>query len=190
MRVTEVLFIALALAMDAFAVSIASGATMKKLEVRNAFKMGLFFGGFQTLMPVIGWFAGAGMKDYISGWDHWLAFGLLTFVGGKMIWEALRMKEAEECAAKDCPFDTGVLLLLSIATSIDALAVGITFSMLGVPIVMPVLVIGIVTFCLSAFGVRLGVKGGSYFENKIEILGGLILLAIGAKILFSHLTVS
>ncbi len=187
MRISDILLIALGLAMDAFAVSIASGATMKKLEVRNALKMGLFFGGFQTFMPVIGWFAGVGMRSFIAGWDHWLAFGLLTLVGGKMIYESVVMKENEECGGKNCPFDTGVLLVLSLATSIDALAVGITFSVLSVSIILPVLIIGLVTFILSVAGVRIGVKGGHFFENKIEVLGGLILIGIGLKILLNHL---
>jgi len=248
MKTLEIFLIALGLAMDAFAVSIASGATMKKLELRNALKMGLFFGGFQTLMPVIGWFAGIGMKSFITGWDHWLAFGLLTLVGGKMIYEAMWINldpavqngshrnnkgtdlscripreagggpsamragpdevyssrrapamRAESCncnfqvkgderqAAKKCPFDTGVLLILALATSIDALAVGITFSVLSVSIILPVITIGLVTFVLSAAGVQIGVKGGHFFENKIEIAGGLILIGIGTKILISHL---
>jgi len=232
MKTLEIFLIALGLAMDAFAVSIASGATMKKLELRNALKMGLFFGGFQTLMPVIGWFAGIGMKSFITGWDHWLAFGLLTLVGGKMIYEAMRINldpavqngshgnnkgtdlscripreagggpsamRAESCncnfqvkeddlrGAKKCPFDTGVLLILALATSIDALAVGITFSVLSVSIILPVITIGLVTFVLSAAGVQIGVKGGHFFENKIEIAGGLILIGIGVKILIGHL---
>jgi putative Mn2+ efflux pump MntP len=152
--------------------------------------MGLFFGGFQTLMPVVGWFAGIGMKSFITGWDHWLAFALLTFVGGKMIWEALRAKEEEEYAGKNCPFETSVLFILAVATSIDALAVGITFSVLSVSILLPVLTIGLVTFCLSVAGVQIGVKGGHFFENKIEIFGGLILCSIGLKILLDHLAVT
>jgi len=189
MKLLEILLIALGLSMDAFAVSIASGATMKRLEIKNALKMGLFFGGFQTFMPVIGWFAGIGMKSFITGWDHWIAFGLLTLVGGKMIYEAVKIKEAEECGDRGCPFDTGILFVLAVATSIDALAVGITFSVLSVSIILPVLVIGAVTFVLSVAGVQLGVKGGHFFENKIEIAGGLILVGIGLKILLEHLGV-
>ena len=175
--------------MDAFAVSIASGAAMKKPGIQNPLKMGLFFGGFQTFMPVIGWFAGIGMKSFIAGWDHWLAFGLLTIVGGKMIHEALWMKEDPEGGGKSNPFDTGVLLVLALATSVDALAVGITFSVLGVSIILPVVIIGLVTFIFSAAGVQIGVKSGHFFENKIEIFGGLILLGIGFKILLGHLGV-
>ena len=189
MERSEIFLIALGLAMDAFAVSIASGATIKKIEVRNALKMGLFFGGFQTLMPVIGWFAGIGMKSFITGWGHWLAFGLLTLVGVKMIYEALVLKEAGEGGGKSCPFDTGILLILSLATSMDALAVGITFSVLSVSIILPVIIIGLVTFILSMTGVQIGVKSGHFFENKIEVLGGLILIGIGFKILFERLGV-
>ena len=188
MQTFEILLIAFGLAMDAFAVSIASGAAMKRFELRDALKMGLFFGGFQAFMPVIGWLAGTGMKSFITGWDHWLAFGLLSLVGGKMIYEALVMNENTEAGGKNCPFDTGVLLVLALATSIDALAVGITFSVLSVSIILPVIVIGLVTFILSAAGVQLGVKGGHFFENKIEIFGGLILIGIGLKILLEHLS--
>jgi len=187
MKMVEILLIALGLSMDAFAVSIASGATMKRLEIKNALKMGLFFGAFQALMPVIGWLAGIGMKSFIAGWDHWIAFGLLTLVGGKMIYEAMEIKETEE--GRGSPFDTGTLFVLAVATSIDALAVGVTFSMLSVSIVLPVVIIGLVTFALSAAGVRLGVKGGNLFEGKIEIAGGLILFGIGLKILLEHLGV-
>jgi putative Mn2+ efflux pump MntP len=172
--------------MDAFAVSVASGATMKRLH--NALKMGLFFGGFQAVMPVLGWAAGLSMKNFISGWDHWIAFALLSAVGGKMVYEAFKIKEEEECGAgKTCPFDTGTLTVLAIATSIDALAVGLTFSMLQVSIIAPVLVIGLVTFLMSVAGVKLGSTGGHFFEHKMEAAGGFILIAIGLKILLEHL---
>ncbi len=174
--------------MDAFAVSIASGATMKRLHLPNAMKMGLFFGGFQVLMPVAGWAAGLSMKNFIMAWDHWIAFGLLSAVGGKMIYESFRMKEAEECGkGKACPFDTGALTVLAVATSIDALAVGLTFSLLQISIIGPVLIIGLVTFLMSVAGVKIGSAGGHFFENKMEAAGGLVLIAIGLKILFEHL---
>jgi manganese efflux pump family protein len=190
MNSLEVLLIAFGLAMDAFAVSVASGATMKRLHIPDALKMGLFFGGFQALMPVVGWLAGLGMKDFIAEWDHWIAFGLLSAVGGKMLYESLKLKAEEECdedGPKTCPFDTGTLTVLAIATSIDALAVGLTFSMLAVSILAPVLVIGGVTFVLSLAGVKLGSAGGHFFEHKMEAAGGAVLLLIGLKILFSHL---
>jgi len=188
MNTLEVLFIALGLAMDAFAVAVASGATMKHLNLPHALKMGLFFGGCQALMPVLGWLAGLGMKDFISGLDHWIAFSLLSIIGGKMLYEAFRLKDAEECAAsKACPFDTGTLTVLAIATSIDALAVGLTFSLLSVSIAAPVLIIGVVTFLMSVAGVKLGTAGGHFFEHKMEAAGGGILILIGLKILFEHL---
>lgn len=190
MNILEVLFIALGLAMDAFAVAVASGATMKRLNLPNALKMGLFFGGFQALMPVLGWLAGLGMKDFISGVDHWIAFILLTVIGGKMLYEALKFKEEEGCAeSRSCPFDTGTLTVLAIATSIDALAVGLTFSVLSVSIAAPVLIIGLVTFIMSVAGVKLGTAGGHFFEHKMEAAGGGILILIGLKILLEHLGV-
>ncbi|HAH31707.1 MAG TPA: hypothetical protein DCL44_05270 [Elusimicrobia bacterium] len=181
----EILTIALGLSMDAFAVAVASGATMKKLHIPNAIKMGAFFGAFQAAMPVLGWLAGLGLKNFISGYDHWVAFGLLGFIGGKMIYESFKMKDEQARENKSSPFDTGTLTLLSIATSIDALAVGLTFSMLTVSIAGPAITIGLVTFGLSVFGVALGSKAGHFFENRIEALGGLILIAIGFKILFT-----
>ncbi|MDO8804651.1 MAG: manganese efflux pump MntP family protein [Elusimicrobiota bacterium] len=188
MKLVEILFIALGLSMDAFAVSVASGATMKRLHIPNALKMGLFFGGFQALMPVLGWAAGLSMKNFISGWDHWIAFCLLSAVGGKMLYEAFKIKEEEECGGeKTCPFNTGTLTVLAVATSIDALAVGLTFSLLQVSIIAPALIIGLVTFLMSVAGVRLGTTGGHFFEHKMEAAGGLILIGIGFKILFSHL---
>lgn len=188
MKTPELLLIALGLSMDAFAVAVASGATMKRLHLPNALKMGLFFGGFQALMPALGWLAGLGMKSFISGVDHWIAFGLLGVIGGKMLYEAFKIKEEEDCGgAKTCPFDTGTLTVLAIATSIDALAVGVTFAALAVSIVTPVLVIGAITFAMSVAGVRLGSSGGHFFEHKMEAAGGVILIAIGFKILFEHL---
>ncbi|OGR78546.1 MAG: hypothetical protein A2X32_04645 [Elusimicrobia bacterium GWC2_64_44] len=188
MKTPELLLIALGLSMDAFAVAVASGATMKRLHLPNALKMALFFGGFQALMPALGWLAGLGMKNFISGVDHWIAFGLLSAIGGKMLYESFKIKEEEECGGpKTCPFDTGTLTVLAIATSIDALAVGLTFAALAVSIVTPVLVIGAVTFAMSVAGVRLGSSGGHFFEHKMEAAGGLILIAIGLKILAGHL---
>lgn len=190
MPVTEILLISLALSLDAFSVAVASGATMKRMHVPHALKMGLFFGGFQALMPVLGWLAGRGMKEYIERFDHWLAFGLLAAVGGKMIYESLKLKEEEECGGeRACPFHTWTLTVLAVATSIDALAVGLTFSFLRVSIAAPVLVIGVVTFLMSLAGVKLGSAGGHFFEHRMEAAGGVILLLIGFKILFSHLGV-
>ncbi len=186
----EILLIALGLSMDAFAVSLASGATMKRLHLPNALKMGLFFGAFQALMPVVGWAAGLAAKDFIAGWDHWIAFVLLAGVGGKMLYESFRIKEEEECGGpRTCPFDTGTLTVLAIATSIDALAVGLTFSLLRLSIIAPVLVIGLVTFLTSVAGVKIGSAGGHFFEHRMEAAGGLVLIGIGLKILLGHLGV-
>jgi putative Mn2+ efflux pump MntP len=180
-----ILFIAVGLAMDAFAVSIVMGSMHKDLRVRHALRMALFFGGFQTFMPVIGFFAGLGLKEYIQAFDHWIAFGLLCLVGGKMIYESFRLEAAEK--NRD-PSDLLTLLALSLATSIDALAVGITLSLLQASLALAVAIIGVVTFGLSCAGVFLGKRFGHLFESKAEILGGLILIAIGVKILIEHLS--
>jgi manganese efflux pump family protein len=180
----SILFIALALAMDAFAVSIASGFAVRRMHVRHALSMAGSFGAFQALMPLLGWFCGIRLRVWIEGVDHWIAFGLLSFVGGKMIVEALKIEEMEE---KTNPFAWRVLLVLSVATSIDALAAGLSFALLNVAILAPVLIIGAVTFAMSFAGIAIGARGGHLFEKKIEVLGGVILIAIGVKILLSHL---
>lgn len=184
MDTITVLSIALGLSMDAFAVSVTSGITIKNLKIRHAAKIAFFFGFFQLIMPVAGWLAGLSLRNFISGLDHWLAFGLLGFVGGKMIWESFKM--GPETENKPNPLDFAVLLMLSIATSIDALAVGLTFSFLNVSIAMPVLIIGLVTFLMSLAGVFIGERFGHIFENKIETAGGIILTGIGVKILLEH----
>jgi putative Mn2+ efflux pump MntP len=180
----SILLIALGLAMDAFAVSIVTGSVYRELHVKHALRMALSFGLFQAVMPVIGFLAGLGLKDYISRVDHWVAFGLLAFVGGKMIYEAFRIESAEK--NRD-PSNLLILLALSVATSIDALAVGITLSLLTSAIVLAVTLIGLVTFGLSFAGVYIGKRFGHFFESRIEVLGGVILIAIGAKILVEHL---
>jgi len=178
------LLIAFGLAMDSFAVSITSGLRMKNPRVRNALKIAVFFGSFQAFMPVIGWLAGISILDLISGVDHWIAFGLLILIGCKMIYESSRI----ESSGKELnPLNGYVLLTLSVATSIDALAVGISLAFLRIPIVTPILIIGIVTFLLSFLGVYAGSRIGHFLERKIETLGGLILIGIGMKILVEHL---
>ena len=184
MPLITITIIALGLAMDAFAVSIVSGATYRKLKVRHALRMAGFFGGFQALMPLIGFLAGITVRKYTSAYDHWVAFGLLALIGGKMIYESFKIEEVEE---KRNPANIMVLLLLSIATSIDALAVGITLSMITNAVVTAAVIIGLITFILSLSGVYVGKKFGHFFENKIEILGGIVLIAIGLKILFEHI---
>jgi putative Mn2+ efflux pump MntP len=184
MDLLTVFFIAVGLSMDAMAVAMVSGCAVRKIELRPALRMAFFFGFFQVIMPVIGWLAGLGFKEAISSFDHWLAFSLLLFIGGKMIWEACRPKD---CRTRTNMMSLPVLLGMAVATSIDALAVGLSFSLLAVNIIPPVLIIGLVTFSLSFLGIMAGHKFGSKIAGKTEILGGLILIAIGFKILFEHL---
>jgi putative Mn2+ efflux pump MntP len=183
-QLVTIFFVAVGLAMDAFAVSIVMGSLHKDLRVRHALRMALFFGGFQTFMPVLGFFAGLSLKEYITAFDHWVAFGLLSLVGGKMIYESFRLEAAEK--NRD-PSDLPTLLALSLATSIDALAVGVTFSLLEISLALAVGIIGAVTFGLSWLGVSLGKRFGHLLGSKAEIFGGLILIAIGVRILLSHL---
>lgn len=182
-----ILLIAIGLAMDALAVSITSGLTIKDLRISNALTIALFFGSFQALMPVIGWVAGLSARDLISGIDHWIAFGLLSLIGCKMILSSTRIGSNEK---EIDPLNISVLLVLAIATSIDALAVGLSLSFLKMAIVTPAVIIGLVTFVLSFLGVFVGNVSGHFFENKIEIIGGLILIGIGIKIVIEHTILS
>lgn len=180
--------IALALAMDAFAASVTSGLTMKRLHIRCAVLMAASFGFFQGFMPLAGWLAGSCARDIVEPFDHWIAFFLLSGIGGKMIYESLWMNnENSDRKEPKNPFSMSMILLLSIATSIDALAVGVTISFLGDPIIVPALVFCGVTFVMSFFGVYIGYRMGHLFENKLEIIGGLILIGIGIRILTMHL---
>jgi len=153
MDIISIVLIAVGLAMDAFAVSITSGITIKSLRINNALKIAIFFGLFQAVMPVIGWLAGLSLRDYISAIDHWIAFGLLSFIGCKMIYESIAIQSSKK---EINPLNVYVLLVLSVATSIDALAVGVSFAFLKVSIVTPVIIIGTVTFFLSYLGVYIG----------------------------------
>jgi len=184
MVLLTITIIAIGLAMDAFAVSVVSGAAYKQLRIKHAFRLALFFGGFQAIMPLIGFLAGLSVKEYIADYDHWVAFALLCAVGGKMIYESRKIKPADQNLQ---PFNLPILLALSLATSIDALAVGITLSLLRIPIAMAAVIIGIVTFVLSYTGVYIGKSFGHFFESKIEAIGGLVLIAIACKILLDHL---
>jgi putative Mn2+ efflux pump MntP len=180
----SVVLIAVGLSMDAFAVSITSGCTIRCLKIKHAFRIALFFGLFQAIMPLIGWLAGMGLKNYVEAFDHWIAFVLLAFIGGKMIYEAVWITEVE----KKCdPLNLTILLGLAIATSIDALAVGVTFAFIKIPIITPALIIGLITFCISLGGVYIGNKIGNRLGSKMEVIGGLILIGIGLKILLQHL---
>jgi len=185
MQFVVILFMAIGLSMDAFAVSVVTGSVYRELKVRHALRMAMFFGGFQAIMPLIGFLAGMSLRRFISAYDHWIAFGLLAFVGGKMIYEALKIEAAEKNLD---PSNLLVLLALSVATSIDALAIGITLSMLTTSIARTAAIIGLVTFALSYVGISIGKRFGHFFESKIEIIGGLILIAIGIKIVVEHLT--
>jgi manganese efflux pump family protein len=181
--IITIALIAIGLAMDAFAVSIAKGMTVKKDRRRSALLLASLFGGFQALMPVIGWLAGLGLKDVIMGVDHWVAFGLLGFIGAKMIYDSTKDEEEKQ----DC-ISLTMALTLAIATSIDALMVGLSFAFLETSILVPILIIGLVTFALTLVGFVFGSSLGNVFGKKIEIFGGLVLILIGIRILVEHLT--
>lgn len=189
MNLTSLFIIAVGLSMDACAVSICKGLAMPKASLKKAMIVGLWFGGFQGLMPAIGYILGSQFEQYIVNIDHWIAFVLLSFLGAKMIKEALSKEEENAC---DCCCDGGSLavkemFVLAVATSIDALAVGITFAFLQVDIIPAVLFIGVITFVLSTLGVKIGNVFGSRFKSKAELAGGIILIVMGIKILFEHL---
>ncbi len=179
----SIFVIAVGLSMDAFAVSVASGVTIKAMRLRQTIIIALSFGLFQGVMPIIGWMAGHGFRHYIAAYDHWLAFGLLVAVGAKMIYESFQLEE-DEC--DEFCMTGGRLLLLSIATSIDALAVGLSFSFLNITILTPALIISLVTFVISYAGIIIGRRIGHLFEGKIVIAGGVVLILIGLKILLEH----
>ena len=181
------ILLAIGLSMDAFAVAICKGLKMQEINRRQTLIIALFFGGFQAIMPLIGWLLGSQFERYIVSVDHWIAFGLLIFIGGKMIWEALKGNEEEELEGQEEAFDLKELLMLAIATSIDALAVGITFAFLRVNIWLSILLIGIITFGFAILGVVIGNRFGERYKNKAELAGGIILILIGLKILIEHL---
>ena len=184
----ELLLMGVGLAMDAFAVSVCKGLGMKKLNKKQAVVIGLYFGGFQALMPLVGWILGIQFQKYITSIDHWIAFILLGFIGGKMILEAVKEWNEEDIVeVKDQPLDHRNMFLLAVATSIDALAVGVTFAFLHVNIVWAVTFIGCTTFILSAIGVKVGNVFGMKYKSKAEFVGGLILVLMGIKILLEHL---
>lgn len=180
------------LSMDAFAVSLAKGICLKDDELKYSLRVSLFFGGFQALMPLLGWWVGRYFESYIKSFDHWIAFILLSIIGGKMLIEAIKgLKSSEddniptECERDE--FSYKKLTVLAIATSIDALAVGVSLAFLSVSIIPSITIIGITTFVLSFFAVFLGKKLGEYMQSYAEIIGGVILIGIGIKILFEHL---
>lgn len=190
MGFAELVLIAVGLAMDAFAVSICRGLGMRRLNLRTAAVLALFFGGFQALMPLIGWALGSQFMWLIAPVDHWVAFVLLAFIGAKLLWEAFH-EDGEGC---DCGEDTSRVdlrefLVLAVATSIDALAAGISFAALSVDIGVTVALIGIITFALSFVGVAVGHFFGARFEKPASVAGGVVLILIGLKVLLEHLGV-
>lgn len=185
MNFIEILLIGIGLAMDAFAISIGKGLSMKKMNWKKAIIVGVYFGIFQGLMPIIGYYLGYSFENLVSQIDHWIAFFLLGAIGSNMIREAF--KNDEEDRNDSVAFR--VMIVLAIATSIDALTIGITFAFLNVDIFTSALIIGITTLLISIFGVQIGNKFGKKYENKSEVIGGLILIVMGLKILFEHLNV-
>ena len=183
MGLIELFLIAVGLSMDAFAVSVCKGLAMPKCTFKKAAIVGLWFGGFQALMPAIGYILGAQFQEAIASIDHWIAFVLLALIGGNMIHEALDNDEEEA----DASLDVKTMFLLAVATSIDALAIGITFAFLKVNIIQAVCFIGSVTFIISFAGVKIGNVFGARYKNKAEIVGGVILILLGLKILLEHL---
>jgi putative Mn2+ efflux pump MntP len=184
MGFVEILLIAVGLAMDAFAVSLAAGALRQVHGARATFRLSFHFGLFQFMMPVIGWYAGSSIVAYIAAFDHWIAFGLLAYVGGRMILSGLGKREE---AFRGDPSRGYLLVSLSVATSIDALAVGLSLAMIQVSIWYPSVVIGVVAGAFSIVGVGLGRRLGIAFGKRMEVAGGAILIAIGLRILFTHL---
>ncbi len=190
MGISEICLLGIGLSMDAFAVSICKGLQMRTFQLKQALWLGVFFGGFQALMPLIGWLLGALFAAYIMRYSHWIAFVLLVFIGGKMLLESVRQKKDAAEVVAGCPdkVDFRELFLLALATSIDALAVGVTFSMMpNVNIFLAILLIGFITLVISMIGVKIGNLFGDRFEKQAGILGGCILVAIGVKILLEGL---
>ena len=183
MSLLELFIIALGLSMDAFAVAICKGLSVQQLKPRHALITGLYFGGFQALMPLIGYLLGVRFESFITSFDHWIAFVLLALIGLNMIKES---REESECL--NDAFDFKTMLPLALATSIDALAVGVTFAFLQVNIAPAVSFIGVITFVLSALGVKMGHVFGSKYNSRAELAGGVILILMGIKILIEHLT--
>lgn len=185
MDLISIIILSFALALDAFSISITWGLTLKVCKIKQALWIALFFGGFQAIMPILGWIAGIRLQLIISQLAPWVAFLLLLAIGLKMIYESIKMEE--EAEPKCNIFSFKKLFVLAIATSIDAFAVGVTFALLSMSIWFPIVMIGLITFLLSLLGVYAGKKIGHLFESKIEILGGIILILLGFKILIEHL---
>ena len=185
MGLTEIIIVAIGLSADSFAVAVSIGATFKKMHIRYAALLATIFGFFHFIMPYIGWKIGSIGKGYIDSFDHWIAFFLLIFIGGKMVIESRQpQKEAENTKN---PLKIGNLLVLAFATSIDSLAVGVSLSLLEIDIFTPVIIISLVTFAFAFIGTYIGNIFGYLFKDKVELIGGIILIAIGCKILLEHI---
>lgn len=182
-----IFLLALGLAMDATAVAAARGLATPRILPRHVLLVAGFFGGFQALMPLIGWLVGARLGPIVQAWDHWIAFVLLGAIGGKMLWEARGSAEAEPTGDQDL-FGFKVMLVLAIATSIDALAVGVTLPMLDAPFVLSLVTIGVTTAVLSALGLYAGRRFGALLGKRLDAAGGVVLIGLGTKILYEHLT--
>ena len=187
MELITLIVIAIGLAMDAFAVSIGKGLSVQRIEPRHTMSVGLWFGGFQALMPLVGYFLGVSFASLVQNIDHWIAFILLGIIGVNMIREATAKEECE-CEKATSDFSSRKMLLLAIATSIDALAVGVSFAFLGVNIWQAVVMIGVITMILSMIGLRIGNIFGCRYKSKAELFGGCVLLLMGCKILIEHLS--
>jgi putative Mn2+ efflux pump MntP len=183
----ELVLIAVSLSMDAFAVALSKGLSMKKLNYAHGAIIALFFGVFQGIMPLIGWLLGKQLEQYIVSVDHWIAFVLLAYIGGRMVYDTLRDKEDDEVTAVESKIDYKEMLMLSVATSIDALMIGVAFASLQTPIIPSVCLIASITFGLSFLGVIVGNRFGLKFKKKAEIAGGVVLILIGLKVLLEHL---
>ena len=183
----ELLIIAIGLSMDAFAVSTGKGLSVTKIKLSHALKVGLWFGGFQALMPLIGYLLGSTFADIVSAYDHWVAFVLLALIGGNMIKEAFEKDDECDCNKKEknC-FGFVTMLTLAVATSIDALAIGVTFAFFKVAIILAIITIGITTFLFSVAGLKIGHIFGCKYKSHAELFGGVILILIGLKILLEH----
>ena len=190
MRIWEVILIAVGLATDAFAVSVCKGLASQKIKISGLLAVGLWFGGFQAIMPMIGYFVGSQFEEYIRSFDHWIAFGLLALIGANMIREALLKDDGGE--SKDASFAFGTMLVMALATSVDALAVGVSFACLEMTtatMLSSAAIIGVITCFLSMIGLAVGSFFGTKFKSKAEFAGGVILILIGVKILLEHLGV-
>ncbi len=187
MEIFTIILIAIGLSFDTFAISVSSGLIKKEIVFCNAVKIAFVLAFFQGLMPLLGWFAGLVIRDTINSIDHWIAFGLLALLGLKMIRDSFK-KETEK--KETDPLNFKVMIAMAIATSIDALVVGVSFSIIDIPITLSVIIIGIVTFVISMLGILFGKRTARSLGSKIEILGGLILIGIGTKILIQHICFS